>query len=152
MTILVAIDPGAKHLGWARFVDGVLSTCGLSKASMPGAHADNVCEGSKHDRPDVVIVEQMSPRDLPNEADLLRVTETGCYVAGTLQPSTFRLVPARTWKGSVPKDIHHRRVRAKLSPVELARLERGLEGVAPRLQHNVLDAVGIGLYAVGRKA
>ena len=152
MTTLVAIDPGAKHLGWARFDGGVLVSCGLSKARTPGAHADNVRHAISWWPVDIVIVEQMSPRDLPNEADLLRVTETGCYVAGELQPRTFRLVPARTWKGSVPKDIHHRRVRAKLSTVEIARLERGLEGVAPRLQHNVLDAVGIGLFGVGRRA
>jgi hypothetical protein len=50
------------------------------------------------------------------------------------------------WKGQVPKDIMVRRVKGKLTRDEHARIELP----APSFQHNVYDAVGIGLHRVGR--
>ena len=66
------------------------------------------------------------------------------------------------WKGSVPKSIHHTRVLAKLSEAERAvadqAISRGRSGVSKSLatpvpaskRHNVLDAIGLGLFRVGR--
>jgi hypothetical protein len=59
-------------------------------------------------------------------------------------------VEPRTWKGQIPKDIHHARIYASLSSVEQATVDRGLKGVRPKLREDAMDAIGIGLYA--RKA
>lgn len=52
-----------------------------------------------------------------------------------------------TWKGQVPKDIHHKRLLRGLSPVSRFRLERDLADVPSSKQHNVLDALGLALWA-----
>ena len=45
------------------------------------------------------------------------------------------------WKGNVPKEVHHERLKKELSRSELK--------LVPE-DHNVWDAVGLGLYALGR--
>lgn len=47
-----------------------------------------------------------------------------------------------TWKANVPKNIHHERLAHVLTPTELVGCEWW--------DHNAWDAVGIGLYALGR--
>lgn len=54
----------------------------------------------------------------------------------------FAAYTPHVWKGSVPKDVHHRRVLGALGTKE-----RALVGA---LDHNGLDAIGIGLYFFGR--
>ena len=46
------------------------------------------------------------------------------------------------WKRQVHKELHHRRIRAALSTPE--------QGVWDALGHDARDAVGIGLFALGR--
>lgn len=54
-----------------------------------------------------------------------------------------------TWKrGSIPKRIHHPRILARLTKDERALLLA--VKCALSAQHNVIDAIGIGLWAVGR--
>lgn len=155
MTTLLAIDPGVKNLGWAAFDRCCLRACGLSRATAPAQHAENVHEGWPCMRaPMEVVLEQMTTRGgtAIRAEDLLRVSEVGAFVAGSMRPAVFRLVPVMAWKGSIPKDIHHRRVLAVLRGVEQVRLNRDLEKIPKSLQHNVIDAVGLGLYGVGRRA
>lgn len=52
------------------------------------------------------------------------------------------------WKGQVPKNIVHDRARARLSPTELAVVQKGLPRAS--LAHNVWDAVSLYLRHVGR--
>lgn len=54
------------------------------------------------------------------------------------------------WKGSVKKDITHARIKKRLSPVELELYETQTAETAESLKHNVLDAIGIGLYVLKR--
>jgi hypothetical protein len=49
------------------------------------------------------------------------------------------------WKGNVPKAIMTNRIRTKLDPIELATIED-----AGYKTHNTIDAIGIGLFALGR--
>jgi hypothetical protein len=48
----------------------------------------------------------------------------------------------RTWKSQVPKKIHNARTLAKLSPEERALVDGA--------RHDVIDAVGLGLWLLGR--
>jgi hypothetical protein len=61
-------------------------------------------------------------------------------------------VEPHAWKGSVDKNTHHARIWAKLKPDEQAIVSAAARGIAPSKRHNILDAVGIGLFAVGRRA
>jgi hypothetical protein len=54
----------------------------------------------------------------------------------------------RQWKGTTPKDIHNRRVLAALTDGEREILER-LELPKTKI-HNVIDAIGMGLWVYGR--
>ena len=147
MTTLVAIDPGKVNMGWAQYRDGVLVACGLTHAHSPVAHARALAhlEG-----PDVLVLEQMAPRDLPNAADLIAVAHSGAYVAGVLRPAVLFWPTALEWKGSVPKRIHHDRIAAKLSPDERAVVAEAAVRHAASLLHNVWDAVGLGLWGLRR--
>lgn len=57
------------------------------------------------------------------------------------------------WKGgAIPKDKHQPRIWKKLEAREKVILDAVCNGMADGDRHNVVDAVGIGLYAVGRQA
>ena len=71
---------------------------------------------------------------LENVIDELRERLRKCLVAA-FKP--------RIWKGNVPKKVHHRRLRSVLTPDEL-------KAVAANADHNVWDAIGLGLFATGR--
>lgn len=146
MTIL-AIDPGADA-GWALFdvaPAGRLIGCGL------GAPAS-----SKVDR---VIVERPmiypGGRQKARPADVIKLA-TRAGEAGGMYARIWGIEPEyvepHAWKGSVDKNIHHARVWAKLTPDEQAIVSAAARGVAVGKRHNILDAVGIGLFAVGRRA
>jgi len=68
---------------------------------------------------------------------------------GYLKPLGAKVVLARpaTWKGQVPKEVHHRRVMRELSQAEQLLVEAWEDHPA---HLDVLDAVGIELWALGR--
>lgn len=63
-------------------------------------------------------------------------------------PCTYRL-PTQ-WKHQVPKEIQHARMWKVLTPCEVAILRAALLRVPKGKQHNVSDAVCIGLVELGR--
>jgi len=58
--------------------------------------------------------------------------------------SNLTLVEPAEWKAQVPKDITRRRIEGFLTDAEKAVIKKGGE------MHNVYDAIGIGLFALGR--
>lgn len=52
----------------------------------------------------------------------------------------------REWKGQTPKDVHNKRVLAELGALEV----ESIEPCGKTLLHNVLDAVGLGLFHLKR--
>lgn len=62
--------------------------------------------------------------------------------------ATRKLVPARTWKGTVPKAQMTARIRARLTPEEAAMLA-ALQVIKSK-EHNVLDAIGLWMWSIGR--
>lgn len=61
----------------------------------------------------------------------------GCEVT-TIQPVQ--------WKGNTPKTIHQKRIVDALAATEMKKVL----WPPPHLQHNVFDALGLGLFATGR--
>lgn len=57
-------------------------------------------------------------------------------------------VEPRQWKGTVPKPVHNRRTIGLLTPGELAILPKRPR--AKDYDHNMLDAIGLGLWKLKR--
>lgn len=92
----------------------------------------------------MVVVEQM--RVYPGArfaADLLDVSFAGGVVCAHYYPNVEK-VAASEWKKQVPKKIHHERLRAGATSVEIQILDGC--GAPKSLLHNVWDAFGIGLW------
>lgn len=154
--MLLAIDPGTDT-GWALFGNaGALLACGLEVPN-----PDLLGSGMRV----LVEVPKFRPGD-PNPQSLIVLALKAGEWGGRYLQREY-LTP-NDWKGSTPKDVSHRRIFAKLDPTELGELVKGCKGVSPRLapineaiagglsksdkRHNILDAIGIGLHGVGRRA
>jgi len=154
---LVAIDPGAKSVALALFKGDTLWHCGLVRASgledllkaireldgleLLGGQADEV----------VVEVPQIYPASKskgdPNDLIRVALAAGGAAVAAG---GVVKLVRPREWKGTVPKEIHNRRTIVKLRDFELQIYVTCTKSIPEALRHNVLDAVGLGLWRLKR--
>ena len=52
-----------------------------------------------------------------------------------------------TWKGQVPKSVHHPRIRKALLPSEIPAMLAGLRGVTAKRSEDVWDAIGLAKWA-----
>jgi hypothetical protein len=86
-------------------------------------------------------------KQLGDPDDLLQLAGVVGAIASLGFRGSVDGVAPREWKGTIKPDIVIARVQAILTPEETARVELP---TAKGLQHNVWDAVGIGLYTVGR--
>ena len=109
---LLAIDPGFRrdrpNLGWALFIEGGLWSAASikSKGELPNVNS-------------LIIIE--APRWYPREHradtnDLLDLSVFVGQIKGMYEERgrAVQLVWPRSWKGTVPKDIHNERVLAAL--------------------------------------
>lgn len=140
MPVILAIDPG-EWTGSAVFTDGFLTDCGVTRY-----HPAMLSCAS------LIVVElpcwrKHSPAD-PNDLITLarkvgRIEERAseCFIP-------IELVTPSTWKGSVPKRIHNKRVLDALSAKECEVVDA--VKCAPSVKHNMIDAIGLGLWRVGR--
>jgi hypothetical protein len=144
--VIVAIDPG-RCTGWC-ITDGggCVYDAGITSVDLG-------LPFPLHGTTLVIEVPQvyraaMSKGD-PN--DLIKVAiEVGRWIerARIVGAEVIEVHPA-TWKGQIPKEVHHARILRELRPEELARLSRCLALPATK-RHNALDAVGLALWRVGR--
>ena len=145
--MLVTIDPGKLVSGYAMFFEKKLKACGLAKDA-----ADILQYGVL--QPGLIVMEYPKVYDRrrwkgdPN--DLLPITAAGAFLAGVLQPTRLKIVHPEEWKGQTPKEIQNARDQGVLSPDEVEVLES--VPVAAGKMHNVIDAVGIGLWELKRNA
>lgn len=151
----VSIDPG-KQRSWVAMWDGdtFVRACSYADGGFSDVQPWFGCVG-------VAVVERMvhypapvtSARASATAQDLIDVTAAGSLLAGRLVGSRGRVhyVDARVWKGSVPKTVTRKRVMeefARRPSAEQGALTACLQDTPPSLQHNLIDAVGIGLYAL----
>ena len=143
----LTIDPGTKEMGWALWEDNELSMCGLARGKN---WLETVQALPKFTVERLTIEDQQIYRRSPiNAHSLLAVARVVGATVAYYQFPKFVLVPPATWKGQLPKDVCNRRTLSKLTESELHQVE-----VAPcpvSLKHNLLDAVGIGLWAARRR-
>lgn len=149
---LLAVDPGVHQCGCAHFLDGRLVDAALVVRDRN--HWGDGPAGTVESvgiwfglRPDQFAVERQrvypgrqGRRTDPN--DLLDLSlVTGGLIYAFRQAKTKVIYPA-DWKGQTPKKVMNHRVFSRLTVEE--QLALGTKN------HNVLDAVGIGLYYLGR--
>jgi len=164
---LVAIDPGLRLAGLAVFADGVLvhaelvQTRKAAKDEMDplrlNAHVAayltrSVREHVRGSDPLTVVAEWPRVfgrgRSKGDPNDLLPLAGCSAACVARLQPQHALAVRPDEWKGTMPTEgVLESRVLARLGPAlgvyDRARLN------AKSLAHNVTDAVGIGLWALG---
>lgn len=140
--MLLAIDPGADS-GWAIFRDDALTDCGLGgvEYAAPGPLVNQV------------VIEH--PVIYPggrsaNPNDIVKVAISAGEWAGRYFPCPVRYVKPRDWKGTIDADVCNKRVLAALSAEEGRVYARASEKVPARKRHNVIDAIGLGLFQLGR--
>lgn len=142
---LISVDPGVNNCGIATFNKGVLNFAILKPTAKlllnlkmaPAAYLNIPC---------VIEVPQIyrasrskgDPNDLLNLAIVVGRIYERCEGATLIKP--------RTWKGTVKKEVMLKRILSKLSQEELDKLPK----LCKSQLHNVIDAVGIGLHALGR--
>lgn len=150
---VLAIDPGTDT-GYALFdSNGRLYACGLGDPRSNEKHVVRNLTRVVIERPMVYPGgrQQAKPEDIIKLA-----LKAGEWAGVYRQWADIEFVAPFQWKGSVPKSIHHERIKAKLSPAELEIVVAsfapriGIPRIAPSKQHNIVDAVGLGLFAVGR--
>ena len=157
---LVAIDPGVHHCGMAGF-EGVtkkLAWATLVRApDLPlgveawTAMAEEIVTTINFGGADVVIefprVYQGGKKQ-GADMDLLELAATvgAIATAVSLRGAYIRRVIPSDWKGQMDKSTSTARVLERLSPEE----KSCIAACPASLLHNVHDAIGIGLWAVGR--
>ncbi len=166
--MIVAIDPGTRHLGWAvsDLAGRALRYSGCSDAptaldldAAAALHATTIQRavglverasgGGAYPRPLVFLESMRYARDRATTPQtLLDVQTVGCLTAATVGP--VRLVPPERWKGSTPKMIFHERMIGALDEIERGFLRIALLNTRASNHKEVLDAVGIFLYSVDR--
>lgn len=149
------IDPGLRGVGAALFDGPVLTRASYVKNPVEHgrgyfAHA-SLAHAVRAAYPHDVRVFIEHPRVYPgmpetDPNDLLDVVAVGSAIAsqyfGAPSVEMVKTVFPSEWKGTVKKEVMTERIYKKLTPEELLCIEQ-----CPRhLFHNVLDAVGIGLW------
>lgn len=163
---IVCLDPGLRECGWAVFDKGILEECGLAvnperkdrTAKAWLAMASEVARSSFPwmARPDLLVYEMMQVREKgagrKNTSDLLPLVGVlGATAALLRAKETVEYLP-KNWKGDIPKPIHQARVLESgvLDAQEGGVLQAAFNKTAKNLQHNIVDAVSIGLFHTGR--
>lgn len=151
----MTIDPGLAT-GWALWRGTTLVDCGLDDprrselhvVNPPGEYVGDVIVDAWIEAPVIYPRSKARPADIMN---LCRQAGEWFGTYRTLGVEAHYVEPAE-WKGQVPKDIHHARVWAVLSDDERSVVTTAGNGVAPSKRHNILDAVGLGLWVAKRLA
>lgn len=164
----VCVDPGIRGCGAAIFLGGSLLKAAYVPAGPDGdgvvgravqsARAVVVWIGQQNldwgpswnGYPIRLVIEwpqvYRAGRGRGDPNDLLGLAAVdGALAAICLDYKVVTYLP-REWKGQVPKDVMVERIKSRLTPEELTRVELP----AKSLQHNVYDAIGLGLKDLGR--
>ncbi len=139
---LLAIDPGANQ-GWAFFQklsgEWTLIRCGL------GVIPASIC-------PESVVIEQpvIYPHAKARPNDIITLALAAGTTVGRLVArwpdleTNVHWVQPRAWKGTINADIMTRRIESKMGPVAMDMVKE--LNLSASKRHNVVDAVGLGLY------
>lgn len=141
--MILAVDPGKSAAGMAWFDQGRL----LAAEYVGVLWWDSQIK--TFPLRELALERQYLTKKHPRPMDIVDLAFAAGTVKGMVRAhwpycAVTEYQPVR-WKGNVPKPIMIRRIRAALSADELTRIHR-----IGSKDHNTFDAIGIGLYALGR--
>lgn len=95
-----------------------------------------------------VVVERMMVyrKQIGDPDNLLNLEGINGAVVATVDADAYYGYLARIWKKSLQKDYNLDLIESLLSPEELA----CIEDMPASIRHNAIDAIGLGLYHIGR--
>jgi hypothetical protein len=164
--MLLSIDPGLTGTGWAYWLHGELKEVGVLKA---GGKRDwwlraadlaeqitELCEEREvgANRSVSVIAEFTEYHAAATSnmgwrtGDLQRLTFLCGIIAGAILPRSYTPITTSGWKGQLPKDVAAKRVEKIVGARRCRHL--GLPEIKRRSDTHAWDAVGIGLWALGK--
>lgn len=156
--MILCVDPGysaSGGTGLAVFSDGVLKRATLIR---PRKEKDLLARVQGITRlasewvylpsPTLVIAEwpQVYSGSVADPNALLALAAVSAAIANQFPFAEHRSVLPHKWKGSLDGEVMAKRIEGRLSSEE----RQTIEPCPPSLRHNVLDAVGIGLWHLGR--
>lgn len=164
--VLVSIDPGLRVCGVAVFVGERLVACaavrhhdsyGVSQRIAMADAVINWVEGALHhqQRLDTLVIERMTTRPGRKDAhanliDLSHVSGAIWYGLAGIWSCACEEAEPGVWTKGRNKERNHPVIRRRLSSDETAVVEAELRFVLAGDRKEVWDAVGIGLWAIGR--
>lgn len=137
----VSVDPSTTTPGVALWEGQELKRAYCLKAKeLPGLIQQEQCDH-------VVIELPQVYRNTRNPAAIIKLAFAAGMITASFNPEQITTYLPRTWKGQVPKDIMVGRIIAKVTDAEMGNVT-----VPGNKKHalDMWDAVGIGLYHVGR--
>lgn len=142
--ILISIDPGVKYYAWATWVSGRLTNAGADILADDFQRCAVV---------DTLVVEKpqvYQTRSAKGPAsDLIDLAISVGRIIVT-HPHDQLLTPLpREWKGQIPKAVHHTRIAMALTEAEKKIVLDACDKNKSRTK-DIMDAVGLGLWALGR--
>lgn len=157
-TYALSLDPSSRATGCALWRDGILESVYLIRTKGPIGKdtRDSTCDQLMAWLP-TIRVDVYTERPVQHggggrKADpetLLQMAVLVGRLEGVLPLCKWTQYTKAQWAGTAPKEIVTKRVLAKLSDLEQGAVHNTYNG-PPSLLHNVLDAVGVGLYGQGR--
>lgn len=165
--ILVTIDPGLRGCGVAAWRDAQLIQAAyitprepeeslanaveaIAAAVVDYAHTFRAVLTGQVEEIELVIERPQTYRGRASEGDANDLIAVAMVVGaiGVYLGEPWASATPHEWKGNAPKRVTEARARDKLSPRELSCVV--LPGRDKKLCSNVWDAVGIGLWKLGR--
>jgi len=148
---MICIDPG-KDCGVAVFDNGELTDCFLWDGKN-GACDD---QGIPIRLPvpmraeDVVVEDQVVYPRTKNPQSIVELAKQAGRVAQIFGWETVQWVQPRAWKGTVDGDLMTVRILQQLDEEERRVYFAATDKLPEGVRHNVADAVGLGLWKLGR--
>lgn len=134
----LSIDPGI-HTGWAAWSHwNELVGCGIGEPPINW---------------DILFVVVEKPRIYPRSPvppnDIITLAFGAGKWAGKAEATgaSVKTIEPHAWKGNEPKSICHARIDAALNVLERAVVKESSRDIPKPRQHDMLDAIGIGLVA-----
>lgn len=148
---LISVDPGKHAFGWALFEDGDFIAGGLCGNDTQAIDGDLKALGATEAIIELPQVYQQrmwkgDPNDLIEVAIVAGKAAHALAMAGA---TDIEFVKPRVWKGTRSKKICNKLTLDTLTSCERAAFDT-IEVLAS-LRHNVIDAIGIGLWRLKRR-
>lgn len=148
---LIAFDPGARAYAYAVFERRELRLVGKLAFDLCIPLELREINRGKYDS---ILIEcpqvyaQRKTKGDPNDLIDVAVSVGRLFERSSrlVLPKKIELVRPRVWKGTTPKEIFFERIRRCLSPSETC----VLDGLKKRELHDILDAIGLGLWGLNR--